>query len=165
MEIITCLCRNAYRPDGTPSKRHPTYYHEERAPYASDGARAVRGGRPCPAWRVRKRRGQAWQMLEVTPCEQIGTWGVESEGDCHVWTHYTAKQAQISAHHPTAPRARKAARAGASFVNVSTGRAVYKRVGPRNPVASVKWRPGTLRTPTPEGDSLSEVDRSGSPLR
>jgi hypothetical protein len=31
------------------------------------------------------------KMLEVTPGEQIGTWGVESEGDCHVWTHYAAR--------------------------------------------------------------------------
>ncbi len=29
-------------------------------------------------------------MLDVAPGEQIGTWGVKSEGDCHVWTHHYA---------------------------------------------------------------------------
>ena len=31
------------------------------------------------------------KMLDVAPGEQIGTWGVESEGDCRVWTHYAAR--------------------------------------------------------------------------
>jgi hypothetical protein len=46
-------------------------------------------------WLCKEKKGNillADKMLEVTPGEQIGTWGVESEGDCHAWTHYPAKR-------------------------------------------------------------------------
>ena len=64
--------------------------------------------------------------------------------------------AQITAHCPTAPHVHKAAQAGASFVNISTGRAVYKRAEPRNPLASVKWRPGTHKPRREESRGAQE---------
>jgi hypothetical protein len=80
-----------------------------------------------------------------------GVWRVRATATSGLTTQRSG--AQISAHYPTAPRVHKAVRAGALFVNISTGRTVYKRAGPRNPLASVIWWPGTLNTPT-RGGSL-----------
>ena len=55
------LTANVYEKAGVPLAPASPPPLEERAPYAGDGAGALRGARCCQAEPCRKRRGQAWR--------------------------------------------------------------------------------------------------------